>query len=378
MFSSSTFPKQHLYVGLVLKDRGWILEKMAYQLMDCLPEFNVTAELSTTPVKTADINHWMIGYDVQDQISTKSTLAITHVDRPIKFHVLRKRLQEANLGICMSRMTMEQLRLGGVPQEKLTFILPAHDADIEPKRVTIGLTTQLRPDGAKREVLLTETARSMRLDAFHFSIVGPRWEKVIPILEAAGATTDYSSGVMDNSEHRRLVLEKLKTFDFYLYMGWDEGSMGLLDALAAGIPTIVTPQGFHVDINDGITHPIYDSSDLCRVLEQISRERAQRINSVAKLTRREYARKHALLWHALDHGNVRLAKRDLEQTEFSTHLEDIITMAKAKKLFPYPGKYTMDSLKSDIYLLLDYYTKGWFVRSNLAALLRRWSKSLKR
>jgi hypothetical protein len=351
---------------------------MANRLVEFLPEFNVTAELSPTPVEKADINHWMICYDVQDRITTKSTLGITHVDRPLKFHVLQKRLQEADLGICMSRMTMEQLRLSGIPHDKLTFVLPGHDADIEPKRVTIGLTTQLRPDGAKREVLLIDTARSMRLNDFHFSIVGPRWENVIHVLEAAGATVDYSRGAIDNSQHRRLVLEKLKTFDFYLYMGWDEGSMGLLDALAAGIPTIVTPQGFHADIDEGITYAIWDSSDLCRVFEQISRERQQRIRSVATLTWREYARKHALLWHGLDQGNLHLVKQDVEGGEFSMALEEVIRAAKARKLFPYSGKYTVPSLKSDIYLLLDFYTKGWFGKSSLLRFLRNWSQTLRK
>jgi len=41
--------------------------------------------------------------------------------------------------------------------------------------------------------------------------------------------------------------ELIPTLDYYLYVGKDEGQMGFIDALAAGIPTIVTPQGFHLD-----------------------------------------------------------------------------------------------------------------------------------
>jgi len=288
-----------LSVCLVLNERGWILEKMARRLAECLPRWNVRATISTRPSEAVDVNHWMIYYDLKAESSARTSLAITHVDRPAKLHVLKQRLRHADVGICMSRMTMDQLARSGIPREKLCYILPAHDGDVRARRIVLGLTTQIRPDRAKREHVLVKCARSMRLDAFHFSIIGPRWEPIIPMLEASGATVDYSPGAGDNTRHRAMVLRRLATFDYYLYMGWDEGSMGLLDALAAGIPTIVTPQGFHLDIEDGITYPITDADDLCAVLAGLARERQGRIKGVARLTWDQYARNHALVWRAL-------------------------------------------------------------------------------
>jgi len=322
------FARDPLKVCLVLKDRGWILDKMATRLTEHLPNWNVEAEIAYSPLPTVDVNHWMLYSDLEGKLYSKNTLAITHVDRPAKLHVLKQRLKKVDMGICMSRMTLEELVLCGIPREKLCFISPAHDGEMTPRRIVIGVTTQIRPDGAKREDVLIKMAHTIRLNAFHFEIVGPRWEKVIPHLEAAGATVGYWPGAYgeDNSEHLRVVHERLLTFDYYLYMGWDEGSMGTLDALAAGIPTIITPQGFHLDINDGITHAFEDSADLCRILQNIVDGRQKRVDSVSELTWDRYAQFHALAWSALRNDpvnkniNVLLHEQDSYRTplpEFS-------------------------------------------------------------
>ncbi len=290
---------ERLRVRLVLNDRGWIMEKITRRLAENLPEWNVDATIDTQPSMHADINHWMLYGDMRGQLHGKTTMLITHVDRWLKTYLVKQRLQRMDLGICLSRMTLEQLVLCGAPRDKLCYITPAHDGLVKPKRIVIGITSQIRPDGAKREHVLVEMAHSIRLDLFHFEIIGPRWEGVISHLEAAGATVRYSSGADNNAGYVNLVHERLATFDYYLYMGWDEGSMGLLDALAAGIPTIVTPQGFHLDIPDGITHPFATAAELADILRDLAAQRQRRIDGVSGLTWKEYARQHALVWRAL-------------------------------------------------------------------------------
>jgi hypothetical protein len=78
--------------------------------------------------------------------------------------------------------------------------------------------------------------------------------------------------------------------------------MGFLDALAAGVATIVAPQGFHLDVKDGITHPFTTFEDLLRVFQGIAGERDRRIQSVRDLTWASYANKHAILWRAVLEG----------------------------------------------------------------------------
>ena len=299
----------HLRVRLVINDRGWILEKMARRLLEHLPRWNVQADIASHPSTTADINHWMLYYDMGGRLVSRNTLAITHVDRLAKLQVLKRRLKSANMGICMSRMTLEQLISLGVPRDKLCFITPGHDNILKPKRIVIGITSQIRADGAKREHVLIEVAKAMRLDYFHFEIIGPNWEKIIPFFEVAGATVNYYPGEYkkNNEEHLRVISDRIRGFDYYLYMGWDEGSMGILDALTVGIPTIVTPQGFHLDIDGGITHAFTDAEELIEILKKLESGNRARVLAVSQLTWTEYARQHAILWRLIvqnENGNV--------------------------------------------------------------------------
>jgi hypothetical protein len=357
-----------LTVCLVLKDRGWILEKMAVCLAESLAKWNVVAHISYLPSPQVDINHWMLYYDFEGGLYGKNTLAITHVDRLVKFHILKKRMKRMDLGICLSRMTLEELVLRGIPHQKLCFISPAHDGNVPSRRIVIGITSQIRPDGAKREDILIKVAHTIYLDAFHFEIVGPRWEKVIPYLEASGATVNYWPGLyqQNNSDHLRIVRERLLTFDYYLYMGWDEGSMGTLDALSAGIPTIITPQGFHLDINDGITFPFKESADLCAILQNIADERQRRIDSVSGWTWDKYAQQHSQVWRALGDG---LPSRNIntllhEQDVYKTPLPKL-----SRGDIPF-SKITQGAILDDFFLLWEWYTGSKFEQTRWFRLAR--------
>ena len=87
--------------------------------------------------------------------------------------------------------------------------------------------------------------------------------------------------------------------DYYLYWGFDEGSMGYLDALRAGVGTIVTPQGFHLDVKDGITYACRTLSDFKNVLLELQNKRKKVIESVEAWTWENYVKKHLEVWNYL-------------------------------------------------------------------------------
>lgn len=293
-------------------NRQWILGKMAERLASSLGAFGLSADIGDGPRDDVDVNHWMLylqpwrhyypapGFFNSDwrPAPTKHTAMITHVDDPLKVQVLRDSIPKIlDAGICMSRMTVAEVAGYGVDPARLTFISPAHDSKVTPRRIVVGMTTRLYPDGRKREDDLMHVARSMRLDAFRFELVGEGWDDVAVVLRNAGAEVELFANLPYDA-----ILDRLSRFDYYLYMGWDEGSMGTLDALAAGVKTIVTPQGFHLDLPGGITHPFHDADELAEVFRSIAAGRQQLIDSVKDLTWSEYARKHALVWSALLEG----------------------------------------------------------------------------
>ncbi len=304
-------PTISVRIVLPPEGRGWVLEKFAKRLLENLPHWGVIAEIGDYPSGDVDINHWGIYHVCKGEKRTKGTFSITHVDSFWRRKMVQTALKTADVGICMSSDTLNNLVSSGISRERLCFIIPGSDLKIQPRRITIGLTTNLYPDKRKREAILVELARKKRLDQFEFKIIGSGWDGIVPILEQAGLKVSLYSGSDDYVADYEQLLKIVPQFDYYLYMGLDEGSLGLLDALAAGVPTIVTPQGYHVDIPHGITYPFWDSSDLLQIFNQIESERMKRIQAAHSLTWQEYARKHALLWRAILNDQTEDIQADL-------------------------------------------------------------------
>lgn len=284
------------------ESRGWVIEKMCRRLGDELKALGCEVSIGEEVRPDADINHFMMFYYIPRILPPRSTVAITHIDDSQRLKYARLAVEAAELVVCMSSMTVKQLVNEGLPREKICYVLPAFDGGIVPRRIVIGLTTKLYPDGRKRETLLVRLAREMDLSAFHFDIFGTGWDEVAPLLRKAGALVTVTVDGKNAQEDYQRIRERIPYFDYYLYLGLDEGSLGTLDALAAGVKTIVTPQGFHVDLPHGITHPFWEYAELCGVFESIREELYRRVHTVEKLSWREYTEKHHLIWQTMLEG----------------------------------------------------------------------------
>ena len=58
----------------------------------------------------------------------------------------------------------------------------------------------------------------------------------------------------------------------YCYFGFDEGSMGFMDAVAAGAKTIVTPQGYHLECGFDIDFPVRTIDDIIEAFQSIQED----------------------------------------------------------------------------------------------------------
>jgi hypothetical protein len=273
----------------------WILGKFAVKLSQELRLLGVSVDISKKPDPSADVNHHIIYVDYDEKNTTSlDTIMITHIDDIRKLNQVRRQLEVAKAGICMSNSTMIDLVSAGLPSEKLCYINPAHDNIIIPRRIILGITSKVQPDGCKREDFLLKLSKVISPKDFAFKIMGAGWESIIDKLVERGFIIEY---------HNQFDAEKYKIFfsnlDYYLYFGMDEGSMGFIDALNAGVKTIVTPQGYHLDAQNGITHAFIDFKDLVKIFAKIAQERNMMINAVSQWTWRDYAIKHFELWQYL-------------------------------------------------------------------------------
>ena len=269
----------------------WILGKFARKLNEELRALSIDSDIAKVPDPDADINHHIIYWYYDGVKSSIDTVMITHIDTFDKLKQLKGQLEATEMGICMSRQTMDQLSASGVPRDRLCFINPAHDNLIRPRKIVVGITSKVHADGRKRENSLIEIARHIRPDQFMFKIMGSGWDAIVETLREMGFSVEYHDR-FDYDSYVSLV----PTFDYYLYLSFDEGSMGFIDALAAGVKTIVTPQGYHLDVPGGITYPVRNQEDVIAAFEKIAEEQQKLVGAVSEWTWADYAEKHIEIW----------------------------------------------------------------------------------
>lgn len=281
-------------INIVCYDReGWILRKFADRLAESLNSIGLYSEVKENVNPKADINHHIqFGYEGLGKC--RDTIMFSHVNSQNVLEKVRHELKYAEMGICMSRETMNMLCMCGIPRRKLCYINPAHDGDIKPKKYILGITHRCYDeyDFRKRDSFILDVCDQIDKDYFRFRIMGANWERIIESMRMKGFEVDYYPQ-FDKEVYKELI----SSLDYYIYQGFDEGSMGILDALSAGVKTIVSPQGFHLDIKGGITYACRTISDYVEVLKSIEEERKRLVNSVAELSWKHYAEKHAEVWN---------------------------------------------------------------------------------
>jgi hypothetical protein len=273
----------------------WILGKFDRKLSENLKDLGVEVDLGLELDPAADINH-LIPYDVRDcsQFKGITTLMITHIDNIDKLEYLKNQAEHITAFICMSDEHAKKLAQLGVDKTKLCFINPAHDELMPIKKIVIGWSCRVQDDGRKREYFVDKFAQKIDPKYFYFKIMGDSWEKQVTILRDKGFEVEYTNGFIYDQ-----YAKFISSLDYYLYMGMDEGQMGFMDALAAGVKTIVTKQGYHLDAPDGISYSFTEYKELEKILLQLEQEKKILVESVKDWTWRDYAKKHIELWQYL-------------------------------------------------------------------------------
>jgi len=332
---------------------AWILGKFAKKLRDELLKLNVKCDIGKTPDPKADINHYITYFFYEGNTFSIDTLMITHIDCIQKVIQIKKQLNTALMGICMSKETVKNLIEAGLPKERLCYINPAQDGEIKPRKIVLGITHKTHYDFRKNPNSVLKICNVISPDVFSFKIMGSGWEKIVEKMRERGFTVEY----YDHFD-KEIYCNLIPSLDYYIYYGFDEGSMGYLDALAAGVKTIVTPQGYHLDTKHGITHAVRNIDEIICVLREISDNRKLIVDSVKSWTWENYAKKHLAVWEQL------LSSKNLtnKSSNNSTPDKKSVSPADIKRLFSYimqPLTVTTFLWSITPEILKEYYKKKY-------------------
>lgn len=315
--------REKLRIRLIYKDDGWILGKFAEKLREELEKLGQDASIGKEPDESADVNHYIFYGYLTQYISQKnyvSTTMVTHVDMALKAELIKFQADHGTLGICMSEETMNKLTSWGIKRDKLCYVNPAQDGVIKPRKIVLGITNRCygNQDLRKRDSLIFEACKELNPELFLIKIMGSGWAEIVCQLRKLGFEVMYY-----DEFDRETYLDLVPSLDYWIYYGFDEGAMGYLDAMAAGVKTIVTPQGYHLDTKIKPTYLCSTIGDFTNTLLSIQREKEEIIASVSDWTWENYAKKHLEIWQYLTNSRP-LQEIYRHQSEYSDGIFSVL------------------------------------------------------
>lgn len=230
--------------------RGWVIEKLANKIIDFWPN-SEPPNLTYFPKRAPIVTHWMHFMNVSVKFLEISqgihTIQVTHVDSSEKLQHLEKLIEAGAIPIFMSKQHAKQISNKIKNPFRKFSILPGSDVANHGDRKRVLISSNYYPDGRKNENLLINLAEENKLDYFHFTFIGKSWDDIAKYLVASGAEVEIYSPNDPNCPSYEMQLEILRGVDCFLYLGFDEGSLGALDAYLLGTPMIISKQGFHLE-----------------------------------------------------------------------------------------------------------------------------------
>lgn len=301
--------KDNLAIRIICAPNNHLLNEYAENLQHELCKLGHKADIGQKENPQADVNHYMY----EDNLTIWSenikvnvrTILLTCIDSIHKKEFVKNLLQNNLNGICMSTVMMRRFIDGGVPENRIYCVDPTLDMDIKPKKIVLGITNRCYHyfDLRKRDDLILHVCQQLEPQFFRLKIMGSGWDIIVEQLEHLGFEVDYYP-LFDRKIYKKLIAN----LDYWIYYGFDEGAMGYLDALAAGIKTIATPQGFHLDTKYGLTFPCETIQDFARVLLNIQAEKKEIIDTVRGWNGEKYAKSHLKIWQHLICKNKEIRK----------------------------------------------------------------------
>ncbi len=297
--SHSQRRKERLKICIVYKEDGWIFGKFARKLQEELGMLGQDVWISEEEDATADVNHFIsyarLAKFYGNAVTVRTTM-VTHIDTLMKKELIFFQARHGAVGICMSADTQQKLISWGMPADKICYINPAQDGEIQLRKMILGITNRCHfsEDLRKRDDFIVKVCEQLNPEFFKLRIMGGGWNDIVRRLRELKFEVDYYAEF-----DREIYMQLMPSLDYWLYYGFDEGAMGYLDALAAGVKTIATPQGYHLDTKCGLTYPCSTVDDFAMVLKQIQNEKQQIVDSVKDWTWENYAKKHLEIWQYL-------------------------------------------------------------------------------
>lgn len=207
--------------------------------------------------------------------------------------------ERADSFVCMSPEDANFLvGLGFNNKSVIGLDLPLFDPVLEP--VKLGVFSRRYADGRKNEQWILNWARDHYnyRDGIYFSFIGSGWCPIAEELELNGWSVELLSLSGHLSSDYDIQLRGLRSFDAYLYMGFEGGGLGTYDAYQAGVPLFISKSGYHHGM-PGVKKMFDGESEFREILSGFGSEWQNRKEFLKKRTMKIYAAQLIQHWSKL-------------------------------------------------------------------------------
>ena len=279
-----------------------IVSQIALNLQRALSEFEcVEADLGTRPSTGYDVIHHFIYTMAAPTTAPATTTMITHVDSQSKMVKIKSLLSSEVSAICMSQHTREFINseLGNLFSDNLHCVSPIPMIGDIKRKIRLAYVSNSYSDGRKRENVLIEFLTRVDPEWMQVSLMGFGLDDIHKELLENFIESDYTN-YFDIAKYHEL----LKSADYFIYLGLDEGAISILDAVAAGVKVITTNQGFHREIRNSRVNFVETAEDFCKIMDlEISEKKSQR--HVSRYGQwNEFASQHIQIWRSILLKNI--------------------------------------------------------------------------
>ena len=293
-------------VDIILHEsnKGWIIEKMANRLATNLLSLGTESRILGEPSFESDITHWMhyLNVPLDLKVSSINTMTVTHVDEIDKLEKLKFLIELGVYPIFLSNEhALEISNLLKMPT-KFDKALPGSDLAVFQK-IKFIINSNSYPDNRKNEDYLIRLARDLNLNKTIFIFCGKRWDKIGDNLSEAGAEVLIYSKEMGNYPNYESMNQITKDSDVFIYMGFDEGSMGALDAYLLNKKLIISDQGFHKEMSGRDIFLFKSYNEFKELIEIAITDHLTWQNEKLRWGWMEYAKSHLDIWNGLISSN---------------------------------------------------------------------------
>lgn len=248
-----------IFFHLAKENTGWIIEKIMTRLISSLNdngfESTVNNDLCEDNIHAHLYMHYLQIPKKASECESAKLVFVYHVNDLFKFlKVLSLLLRGFHL-LTMSTETAQRIQRFTLYLFKNYISTVGIASDIaelnlssNSQRVVCGISSHTYPDGRKNENWVLRVSKSLNPSEVRFEFIGKRWTSIAEELRKEGfdVSTFYNEIPFENSYSE--ILERIKTWDIALYLGFDEGSLGILDAVLLSKDVLVSAQGFHLEL----------------------------------------------------------------------------------------------------------------------------------